>query len=385
MKKASLVLSLLAASTSAAWAQSSVQLYGIVDAAARYTTKASSDQKAIKTLAPGGMSQSRLGVNITEDMGGGLKAIANLEHRLNSDTGVVSAAEFWRQSWVGIQSNDFGQVRLGRQYNILFDLYTSSFPSFKYSPYIEAYKPEIGLSLAARQDNMVKWLGQFGKVFAEVQVSAGEGSTTGLPNKSIGGLVRYNDGALALGGAYMVVTEQTQRKVKAAALGASYTTGPWYFHASWANNKFENIASLVTSPAVLADPNSPFRVALTTRGGYTSGLLGNVFNLDSADIKSRDGISLGATFQVTTQLNLGANYWRAKQKHYGLSLAPLGLVTAANSTSKVDFFAFVADYAFSKRTDAYFEVDHTKTSGEVMFANGARTRTGTMVGIRHRF
>ena len=81
MKKASLAVAILAASTSAAWAQSSVTLYGIVDAAVRYTSNANAGTST-KTLTPGGMSQSRLGVNITEDMGGGLKALANLEHRL---------------------------------------------------------------------------------------------------------------------------------------------------------------------------------------------------------------------------------------------------------------------------------------------------------------
>jgi predicted porin len=43
-------------------------------------------------LAAGGMSQSRLGVNISEDMGDGWRAVANIEHRLMSDTGAQSSA-----------------------------------------------------------------------------------------------------------------------------------------------------------------------------------------------------------------------------------------------------------------------------------------------------
>src|SRR6218665_3036527 len=138
MKKATLVLSLLAASTSAAWAQSSVTIYGIVDAAVRMSTNAgataATNGESITSLVPGGMSQSRLGFNITEDMGGGLKAIANMEHRFNSDTGNTSAGDFWRQSWVGLQSSDFGRVTIGRQYNVLFDAYTPTYSSFRYSP-----------------------------------------------------------------------------------------------------------------------------------------------------------------------------------------------------------------------------------------------------------
>jgi len=50
----------------------------------------------------------------------------------------------------------------------------------------------------------------------------------------------------------------------------------------------------------------------------------------------------------------------------------------------------VADYAFSKRTDAYFGVDHTSISGGtalVLDGSGgnARSRTGVTMGIRHRF
>lgn len=389
MKKATFALAVLAASTTAAWAQSSVTLYGIVDVGVRYTSNANAGTST-KTVVPGGMSQSRLGVNVTEDMGGGLKALANLEHRLQSDTGAASSAtDFWRQAWVGLQSSEFGQIRLGRQYNILFDLYTSTFASFRYSPYIEAYKPEIGMSMTARQDNMVKYLVQLGNVYGEVQVSAGEGQSgaaAALPNKTIGGLIRYNDGKWGAGGAYLQATEQTGKKIKATVLGASYTDGPLYVHASWGENKFESISNLLTSQAVVADATSAFRVAVTTRGAYTSGLLGaSIFNNNSADIKTRTMYMLGATYQLTPQLNVGANAWLTKQTHYGLAIAPLGLNASASTTSKADFFAVVLDYAFSKRTDAYLEFDYTKTDGAVTFLNSATKRGGAMLGLRHRF
>ncbi len=405
MKKATLALAVLAASTSAAWAQSSVTLYGIVDVGVRYTSNANAGTST-KTVVPGGMSQSRLGVNITEDMGGGLKALANLEHRLQSDTGAVSGnPDFWRQAWVGLQSSEFGQIRLGRQYNILFDLYTSTFASFRYSPYIEAYKPEIGLAMTARQDNMVKYLVQVGNVYGEVQISAGEGASGAAaiqPAKTFGGLLRYSDGKWGAGGAYLQATEQTGRKVKATVLGASYTEGPLYVHASWGENKFDNHFGLLnqTSAAAFgasAASTAPFGVAASTRAVYTSGLLGlSMFNANSTDINKRTMLMFGATYQLTPQLNIGANAWLTKQSHYGTAqnlAAPFaaalasasGLSTNANTKSKADFFAVVLDYAFSKRTDAYLEVDYTKTGGLVTFANGASKRGGAMVGVRHRF
>jgi len=355
MKKATLALAILAASTSAAWAQSSVTLYGIVDAAARYTTNTNPGQSD-KQLIPGGMSQSRLGVNVTEDMGGGLKALVNMEHRFNSDTGAQSSAtDFWRQAWVGLQSSDFGQVRLGRQYNVLFDIYTSTYASFRYSPYIEAYKPEIGLSAGARQDNMVKYLAQFGNVYGEIQMSAGEGNSQ---NKSEGGLLRYSDGTFGFGGAYLQVTDTAGKKVKATTIGGSYTAGPLYLNLSWAQNKFDTGSLL--------------------QAAYTSGLMNaqSAVNAAGNSVAKREMWSGGATYQLTPQLNLGAHYWHATQTHQSAALP---------GTSKGDFFAAVADYAFSKRTDAYLEVDYTKFSGAVAFASGAQKRGGAMVGLRHRF
>lgn len=51
----------------------------------------------------------------------------------------------------------------------------------------------MGLSMAARQDNMVKYLAQVGNVYGEIQVSAGEGQSGAAaiaPNKTIGAMLR---------------------------------------------------------------------------------------------------------------------------------------------------------------------------------------------------
>jgi predicted porin len=383
MKKAALAVAALAACTSSAWAQSSVTLYGIVDAAARYTSNSAAAPAAIpaygiaagagavapKQLIPGGMSQSRLGLNVTEDLGGGLKALVNMEHRFNSDIGTVAAADFWRQVWVGLQSSDLGQIRMGRQYNVLFDIYTSTYASFRYSPYIEAFKPELGMSLGARQDNMVKYLVQVGNVYGEVQVSAGEGNTAINANKSIGGLLRYNDGTIGAGGAYLQVTGSDGKKVKASTLGASYTAGPLYAHVAWASNKFDegaNLQAAFTATSLLAGNGNASNAGLASPGAQAA-----------LSVSKRDMWLLGATYQVTAQLNLGASYWHTTQK------AQFAVIP----DSKLDQIAVVADYAFSKRTDAYVEFDNTKfsSSGAVRFNNGVTSRAGTMVGLRHRF
>ena len=91
---------------------------------------------------------------------------------------------------------------------------------------------------------------------------------------------------------------------------------------------------------------------------------------------------MGVGYQLTPQLNLGAHYFRGKQSG--------GVKNGGASNGNVNFYVAVADYAFSKRTDAYFGVDHTSISGGsalVLDDSGgnARSRTGVTMGIRHRF
>lgn len=345
----------LLATTITVHAQSTTTLYGIVDAAVRRTTNeqlSPAFPSASNTrLIGGGMSQSRLGVNVAEDLGGGNRAIAGFEHRFLLDSGTQAGTEFWQQSWVGLQTG-FGRVTLGRQYNVLFDVYTSAYPSFKYSPYIEAYKPELGFSLGSRVNNSLKYAAQYGSLSGEVVLSAGEASPIG--GKSAGGMLRYVFGDFIFGGAYMQLEDGAGVTAKGSTLGGSWASGPWYLSASFARNSFE------------AGFNPLLVIALLT-ANTTNGFYG-------PNIDHRDGYSLGATYQLTTQLNLGGHYWHVKQQ--GVTLAGNG---------KANFMALVADYAFSKRTDAYVEVDHTKFDGSVTFPNGARTRLGTMVGLRHRF
>jgi predicted porin len=114
MKKSLLALAALTAFAGAASAQSSVTLYGRVDLSV--VKGIGSDAKSI---ANG--SGSRLGLRGTEDLGGGLSALFNIEHRFNADTGAVSSTtRFWTgRSLVGLQGG-FGQVVFGREYSTAF-------------------------------------------------------------------------------------------------------------------------------------------------------------------------------------------------------------------------------------------------------------------------
>lgn len=108
-KKAFLVLSLLAGSVSAAWAQSSVTVYGILDGGVSYTSGIAGGAR--KQVVSGIMDGSRLGFRGNEDIGGGYRALFLLENRLELDTGTnsntpVSGTTFLPDRW-GKQSAIF--------------------------------------------------------------------------------------------------------------------------------------------------------------------------------------------------------------------------------------------------------------------------------------
>jgi len=114
MKKSLLALAVLGAFAGVASAQSSVTIYGLVDA--NLGKDIGSDNKRMSQGA-----QSRLGFRGTEDLGGGLSAFFLFEHRFKpADGAVVNPNSFWQgSSLVGLRGG-FGSVSLGRTYTTAF-------------------------------------------------------------------------------------------------------------------------------------------------------------------------------------------------------------------------------------------------------------------------
>jgi len=121
MKKHLLALAALATVSGAATAQSNATIYGILDTSvhrinhATTATSGSATQMSSATWLP-----SVLGFTGTEDLGGGLKAKFQLEADLNTQTGAANGNLFRRISTVGLSSNEFGTLTMGRQINQLF-------------------------------------------------------------------------------------------------------------------------------------------------------------------------------------------------------------------------------------------------------------------------
>ncbi|WP_262054368.1 porin, partial [Burkholderia thailandensis] len=108
-----------------AHAQSSVTLYGTLDAGIDYVSnqKGAGGGRSNWMMESGNVSTDRWGLRGAEDLGGGLSAVFDLENGFNIANGKLGNGgdEFGRQAWVGVGSRDWGTVTLGRQYDFLVD------------------------------------------------------------------------------------------------------------------------------------------------------------------------------------------------------------------------------------------------------------------------
>ena len=115
MKKTLIAMAVVAAS-STAMAQSSVTLFGIVDAA---LARVSANGISKTGITNSGLNSSRFGMRGTEDLGGGLKAGFHLEGALSNDDGSLGKLDFRRKSYVTL-TGGFGELRIGREYTPTF-------------------------------------------------------------------------------------------------------------------------------------------------------------------------------------------------------------------------------------------------------------------------
>jgi len=273
MKKSLIALAALTAFAGAASAQSSVVIGGFVDlGAGKYT--GSSDKGIIDG---GGTGGSRLNFNMVEDLGGGLKAIAGMEHRLNPDTGAQGNANFWGgYSFVGLQGG-FGTVRVGRHYTSSFLQVQNQVDPFggdtvallrqasmQIAPAKVRFANGIGYGntfggLGVYFDISEKGLDTNGAVAAgnvnkpwsaAVTYAAGPlwlglaHENPGASNDKLTNLgARYTIGGLTLRAGASNGTNAANAKVKGYLLGGNYAMGAGNFKFGYATNKTANVTN----------------------------------------------------------------------------------------------------------------------------------------------
>src|SRR5437773_2822721 len=206
MKKSYLVGAVLAAVGGVASAQSSVTVFGFIEAQVGRQTQNAPGTKLFD------MGGSLLGFKGDEDLGGGLKASFYLEHRLNPDDGTVGGgATFWKGgSWVGLSHDKAGSVKLGRWWSQAFLKSQYASDPFGMGTLGEGTYGTVGCGPAFRGgclgafwvNNSVSYENSIGGVSFGAQYSVESVAPGGKHPANVG--VSYADGPLYLGAGYEV-------------------------------------------------------------------------------------------------------------------------------------------------------------------------------------
>jgi len=202
MKKSLIALAVLAAS-GAAMAQSSVTLFGVVDATYAYGSGSISNKTRLHNS---GYNSSRLGFRGVEDLGGGMTASFWLEAGVNNDDGSGAATgtnnqggstgagglTFNRRSTVSL-SGGFGEVRLGRDYTpqfwnlTVFDPFGTNGVGTTQTLNGTGTGSASGGAVAVRASNSIGYFlpGNLGGFYGQAQYYLGENDSN-LPTKKDG-------------------------------------------------------------------------------------------------------------------------------------------------------------------------------------------------------
>ena len=366
MNKKVLTTALLASFAGAAHAQSSVTLYGIVDAGVSYVNHSKNATGGSSNLFKydDGVAQgSRWGLRGTEDLGGGLKAIFVLENGFNSGTGAAGQ----------------GGALFGRQYSFSTDVLGSLYSTGgnTVSGNWAYHFNDIDQLTSSRINNSVKFqsVNISGFTFGGLYGFSNTTSFAGAPSSSSTSSSRaysfganYGYGPFSLGAAYTNINypgsatpafsttianlpQTTLQNLRSFGVGGRYIVGPATFWALWTNTLLSPIAGSST-----------------------------LYNAYEA----------GGKYAFTPALSgaLGYTYSRAS----GSATAHWNQVNAS------------VDYALSKRTDVYGLVTYQDGSGTLpngqkvqaqigdstssIFApsgTGSQDQVAVRVGIRHKF
>lgn len=154
----------LAAAASLAAAAASVQaadvqIYGRVDAGLRYTH---TDAEDTFELRSGQRSHNRIGLNIVEDLGDGLKVKGYLENGFTLDDGALDdeGQLFNRRSVLALQGH-WGELGMGRMGTVQSTASPYTMGLIKYDPFGTSYgQASIGTTFAntSRVNNAVTWI-----------------------------------------------------------------------------------------------------------------------------------------------------------------------------------------------------------------------------------
>ncbi|WP_213308984.1 porin [Paraburkholderia sacchari] len=349
MSKKLLVVSVLAVLAATAHAQSSVTLYGVIDEGFDFTNNVGGNQ--VYELQSGYVQGSRWGLKGTEDLGGGLKALFQVENGFDINTGHMNQGGlmFGRQAYVGVSSNSYGSITLGRQYDSAVDYLAQTTANGSWAGYLFSHPYDNdNTDDSFRVNNTVKYTSptfagfQFGGTYSF------SNDTNFANNRQYSFGAQYTNGGLVLAASYLQANNPS-----ATAHGAITNAGDENFvgtrlriFGAGVLYTLENTTvGFAYSNTDVANPVSSSYVGpITPSGGRLSNLRFQNFEVN-------------AKYQFTQSFYVGAMYVYTR--------ATLASPTTGDSHPNYQTIGLMGDYNISKRTDFYIQGAYQHVGGDV--------------------
>ncbi len=385
MKKSLIAIALAGAFTLPAHAQSSVTLYGLIDTGVVYTNNQQGHSNY--QLLSSSTQNTVFGLKGSEDLGGGLHAIFKLEQGfiLNNGAQAFSGDGFGSQAWVGIQSDPYGTITLGRQFDVMNDLVGPVTAEFNTWGGSMAAHPFENDNLAADSvviNNSIKYASpNYHGVTVETMYSFSN-KTNFADNRSYGFAVSYANGPVNLAAGYLQLNNAGDaggattandtsadfiaQRQRIWSLGGNYTFGPATVGLVWSHSQIDNttgVFSFGTGSYLGTDDQS-------------AGSLAGTLRLDNYEANVK--------YALTPAVILSGAYTYTHGAYNGAS--------PGWNTGMVQ-----ADYSLSKRTDFYLEGVYQNVHGapadsvlshamiNTLSPSSTNSQVAVTVGLRHAF
>jgi predicted porin len=379
-QKTLLVAALIGGFATTAYSQqSSVTLFGLIDAGAQYNSVSTPSESSSSNLgvASGQSRPTVFGLRGVESLGDGNSVVFNLTSGFNTVNGQMSnnGMLFSQQATLGFKNARFGQVDIGRQTNLASKYFQSIDPFSTF--YGQAgMGSSFGTTGNLRYSNMLMY-----------QTPTFNGFSGGLGYSFNTGLASaYADQGIVTDGSS---SYGTMNNTRALTLGVNYANGPLQVTATYdqimpANNIGTGNNSTPKSWILGASYDFQVVKASLAYGQTRSGvMMGTVPTI--AQVSNPSASQGGALFQD----GYGANSYlvgisapiKSNQKVFASYQFAQATANAIDLNGDQSIYSAGYEYSFSKRTTAYAYASY---ANNYLMVDGVKS-TSVGVGMRHAF
>jgi len=419
MKKSLLAVAAMGAFASAAQAQSSVTVYGILDVGyiggnstvssnAQRTATGGAKSTNVSKFGQSAESTSRLGFKGSEDLGGGMSAFFTAEFELTPQdqnlSGNTRGGLQNRQTFVGLKKNGIGQAAFGTQYTPVFNAGTATNPNgqnnmigdlvYAGAPEVSATDANAGTTSNSQTNRTSNTLTAQSDKFGGFSASA----MYTLAN------VNTSSGANSAG----QITSGGNTNANGWGLGADFTYNKFYVAAAY--QALKQITSTSNYQVGTAVPSSQvWKNAQPSAIAQTDGaaLTGNALNIQDNQFLAGATYDFGILKAYAQYINRKATSTASSNYYVKRSAEQIGVRSyitptieawasgslgryqaygANQPTANMNAWQLGSNYYLSKRTNLYAiygqQIISTTAVGTT---SGSASANNYAIGVRHTF